>query len=142
MPELTFRPILDGNYSALEYEFASPEELQHYMNALVVDIPPGHTLRVVTGVSKQKRPTLTLGLVKLDEPMTLATDQHGKPIAEPPPQVPRAMEVRQTIKDAKDADLELMAARAGITVTEAWRKRTRVLREADVEKGMRKTAGG
>lgn len=127
---------------------ASPEEFQTYAGALL-DVPEGCQLitrirSVQVGKNPaDKRREILIGASPIGQPLALEGEDESsvKPLAAPP--VPRALDIPQSVHDAGDADLEVIAARNGVKVTEQWRRRGRPLREADVARAMadKKTAG-
>ncbi len=123
----------------IEFAAASPEELQQYARALSPDLPEG-MYRDVRKSSKEVReqggirkvPTLVLGAAKIGERLRLPTEAKAMP-QDP---IPKAVEIPQSVKDADDKHLEVMAAKNGVEVTEDWRKRNRPFRMASVAKAM------
>lgn len=127
-----------GKSKVIGMMLASPEEFQTYAAALA-DLPEGCVLAVrIRSVQVGKSPTekrreILIGAAPIGQALTLEGED-AKPL--PPAPVPRALEIPQNVHDAKDPELEVMAATNGVKVTEAWRKRTRPLREADVAKAI------
>lgn len=121
---------------------ASPEELQNYIAALM-EVPDGCQLTTRTRMVQvgknvnEKRREILIGAAEVGKPLLIdgEVQGHDKPL--PVAQTPKAMEIRQGITDAKDEDLEVMAARNNVKVTDGWKKRGRNLRNADVERAMR-----
>ena len=116
---------------------ASPEEFQTYA-APLVEVPEGCVLTVRTRMVKGRQEIL-IGAAPVGKPLRFHGDDDPKPL--PAPKPPTALEIPHNVKLATDANLEVMAARNGVNVTEAWRKRARTLREADVAKAMKEKKG-
>ncbi len=134
--DLNFYPGKKGKVMGLL--MASPEEFQTYAAALM-DVPEGCVLTArirsvqVGKGSAEKRREILIGAATIGEPLALDGEQAK---ALPPSPAPKALEIPQGVHDAKDDALEVMAARNGCKVTDAWRRRSRSMREADVAKAM------
>jgi hypothetical protein len=131
MPEFTLHKSPDG-ITALEFEFFSPEEMQCYSPALT-EVPDGYRLVAVKGQSKNKRPTLTVGPVKVGQPATFANST-----VVPPQPPPAALEIPQVVMDAGPEQLELMAAKNGIQVDAKWKSRNLAYQRSSVASAMKK----
>jgi hypothetical protein len=113
---------------------ASPEELQTYSPPFV-EIPDGCQLTARVRTTKQGRREILIGAAEVGKALVFEGES-DRPL--PPTAPTRALEIPQSVKDAKDDDLEVMAAANGVKVNAAWQKRPRPVREADVAAAMAK----
>lgn len=111
---------------------ASPEEFQSY-SAPLTEVPEGSHLVTRVRTTKQGRREILVGSAPVGEKLALDGEDAG-PL--PAPKTAAALVIPESVRMIGDADLETMAVRNGVTVTDAWRKRSKNLRQADVAKAM------
>lgn len=134
-----FVKINESN-DAVKFTYESPEEYQRDCRVFPSEIPQGQVLTIRHGVNVRKQPWIMVGLAKVGEPMSVEADAAGQPkpssnqqTAPASLEIPHVLRKRENEGDEQyDARIEKLAARNGITVTPAWRGRTRQLRLADV----------
>jgi hypothetical protein len=134
MPEFAFYDIEgDDCHKALGFECFSPEEAQHYEKALAVDVPEGSQLIVRRRRAKSGRIELLVGVTKLGQPLRLRNEAQGGDQPNPAPKPPKSLEIPNSVREASEAALDVMAARHGIdTSAPGWKKANRSLRNAEV----------
>jgi hypothetical protein len=125
---------LDDSFNAERRIYASPEEYQADAKVLAPDLPDGWYRDVVSGRTKDGRPTLTIGPVRVGQRLTL---DDGTGAAALPPTAPAAaLVVPDTVKAATDEQLEVMAVRNMGKLPAKWRGWNRAVREATVARAL------
>lgn len=139
--DLSFLKLPDGT-EVLEFAFASPEEMQQYSRALCADLPEGQyrdlrqsSKEVREQAKMRKIPTLVLGAAKIGERLQLPNETKVMP-QDP---IQEALKIPQSVINADDAHLEIMAAKNGVEVTPEWKRKNRQFRMATVAKAMATT---
>jgi hypothetical protein len=130
----------NGSHKDVEFVFESPEEYQLWCRSFPNELPtgqvmapPAHGIKTIqTRYGKRAQPYIRLGVRNAGEEIEIQPGD--KPLK--PPVVKGLAPVPQGVKSASDEQLEVIAARAGVRVTEQWRKRNRALRESDVTSAM------